>query len=596
MFFSCICQLFVLPLQKNIYINITMYELEVGTLLKRGDYKIVKKLGQGGFGITYLAEHTMLGSKVAVKEFFMKDFCNRDEATSHVSIGSQGSTESVERYREKFLKEARNIARLKHPHIVRVTDVFEENGTAYYVMEYAEGGSLSAKVKSMGYMPLPMAINYIKQVASALDYIHRNGMNHLDVKPANVMLNENDDAVLIDFGLSKQYDASNGGQTSSTPVGISEGYAPLEQYKQGGVSSFSPETDIYSLGATLYTLLTGVIPPTATDIYEDDLPIEPLKKKGVPQAVINVIVKAMEPRKKKRLNSASEFILMLEKAPSTADESTKIVADEATVIPAGRDEATVMPSGTNEATIMPSGVSEATVMPAGRNEATIITSSQVVSDSSEPSTDEDAPSFFEQYKKHILGGAAAVLILVIGFAMFNRSGDANSDSTSVVESMNTTQEPDTSMMVDGEPVVAQSYESSSDNSTTSEEPAEAKEEKREVKEEKQEVKEEKREVREERQEVREPEPEPEPKHRSAGHGTDFSWLSQRRCTYNDIAGCSSWELCVLRNSMYARHGRKFKRADLRAYFSQFSWYQPLYDEVELTSIEQANVAFIKRYE
>lgn len=83
---------------------------------------------------------------------------------------------------------------------------------------------------------------------------------------------------------------------------------------------------------------------------------------------------------------------------------------------------------------------------------------------------------------------------------------------------------------------------------------------------------------------------------SSAYGTDFDWLSERHCTYNDIAGLSAWDLCVLRNSIYARHGRKFKRADLRNYFSQFSWYNPRYSEVKLTSLESQNVAFIKSYE
>ena len=98
-------------------------------------------------------------------------------------------------------------------------------------------------------------------------------MNHLDVKPANIMLNEKDEAVLIDFGLSKQYDAVTGNQTSTTPVGISDGYAPMEQYKPGGVCEFSPQTDIYSLGATFFKLLTGTTPPSASDVNEDGVPV-----------------------------------------------------------------------------------------------------------------------------------------------------------------------------------------------------------------------------------------------------------------------------------------------------------------------------------
>ena len=230
-----------------------MKGLKQGTLLQGGRYIIEKVLGQGGFGITYLGVQQALDAKVAIKEFFMKEHCNRDAETLQVTVGSEGSREMVERFRQKFIKEARNIYRLKHKHIIPVIDIFEENGTAYYVMEHLSGGSLSDKVKD-GAIPEADAVRYISQVASALDFVHSKHMMHLDVKPANILLDESDEAVLVDFGLAKQYDET-GNQTSTTPVGISHGYAPMEQYRRGGVGTFSPATDIYSLGATLYKLV-----------------------------------------------------------------------------------------------------------------------------------------------------------------------------------------------------------------------------------------------------------------------------------------------------------------------------------------------------
>ena len=311
-----------------------MQTLQPNTLLQGGRYKIIKTLGQGGFGITYLALQRGLERQVAVKEFFMKDCCERHESTSHVTLGTAGMREQVSRFREKFLKEARNIAKLNHPNIVRIIDVFEENGTAYYVMEYAEGGSLADKVRAEGHLSEAVATRYIKQVADALCYIHQRKMNHLDVKPGNIMLNENDDAVLIDFGLAKQYDAVTGGQTSTSPVGISDGYAPMEQYKQGGVGSFTPETDIYALGATFFKLLTGVTPPSASDVMEDGVPISELEKRGVSPKVIDLITHAMEPKKKDRIHSAAEFLQGLagghgEVTHLSQHESTRV--DETTV-------------------------------------------------------------------------------------------------------------------------------------------------------------------------------------------------------------------------------------------------------------------------
>lgn len=308
-----------------------MQTLQENTILQGGKYTIISILGQGGFGITYLGVQSGLDRKVAIKEFFIREMCERDDSTNHVTLGTEGSRETVDMYRQKFLKEARSIAQLNHPNIVRIIDVFEENGTAYYVMEYAEGGSLKDKVKENGSLSEAVATRYIIQVAEALDYIHQRNMNHLDVKPGNIMLNEKDETLLIDFGLSKQYDASSGSQTSSTPVGISEGYAPMEQYKKGGVSVFSPETDIYALGATFFNLLTGLTPPSASDVYEDGIPVKELESKGVSRKAIGVICQAMAGRKKDRLKSAQAFINALSKS-NKAKAKTNVKDKDTTVI------------------------------------------------------------------------------------------------------------------------------------------------------------------------------------------------------------------------------------------------------------------------
>lgn len=264
----------------------------------------------------------------------MKDLCERAEDSCRVTLGTKGSHEMVSKFRSKFLKEARNIAKLKHQHIVRIIDVFEENGTAYYVMEYAENGSLADKLKAKLYLPEAEATRYILQVASALDYIHQQKITHLDIKPANIMLNENDDVVLIDFGLSKQYDAETGEQTSTTPVGISEGYAPMEQYNKGGVGTFSPATDVYSLGATYLKLLTGVTPPSAIELISGDKTLPPLPER-ISKHVGECIKKAMTPQRSKRMQSVAEFMQMLgceEKASPVAVVQQKIEQEEATKI------------------------------------------------------------------------------------------------------------------------------------------------------------------------------------------------------------------------------------------------------------------------
>ena len=236
--------------------------LQPGTPLQGGKYVIKQVLGQGGFGITYLAEQVSLGRDVAIKEFFMKDGCLRDDTSLHVTVPSTGSAAQVEQYRNKFLKEARTLAGLEHPHIVRVIDVFEENGTVYYSMSYLPNGSLKSRVKSGGKLTEAEALRYVGQVANALKYMHDRNLCHYDVKPDNILLDVNDNAVLIDFGISKNYDAQ-GKETSTTPIGLSEGFAPIEQYQ--GINDFSPASDVYALGATLYYLLEGQRPPTAID-------------------------------------------------------------------------------------------------------------------------------------------------------------------------------------------------------------------------------------------------------------------------------------------------------------------------------------------
>lgn len=299
-------------------------ELIQGTLLQGGKYRIEQVIGKGGFGITYLAEQPMLERKVCIKEFFFKDYCEREESTSHVTLGTKSNKELVERFRRKFLKEAQVISKLHHDHIVQIHDIFEENSTAYYVMDYVDGESLDDKIKREGYLSEPQALAYIKDVASALAYIHSKSINHLDIKPGNIMLRREDQRILlIDFGVSKRYDEETSEGTTTTPVGISHGYSPVEQYRRNGVQSFSPQSDVYSLAATLYKLLTGVTPPEAIEIQDEGLPLAPLRGKNVSESTITAIVNAMKLRTQ-RTQSIGAFIADLD-----AQDEVTIIVDQA---------------------------------------------------------------------------------------------------------------------------------------------------------------------------------------------------------------------------------------------------------------------------
>lgn len=290
--------------------------LKPGTTLRDNCYRIEKILGQGGFGITYLAMDLSLDRKVAIKEFFPKDYCDREGDTSHVTLGTKNTALFVNKLKTKFLKEAKNIAKFDNPGIIKIHAAFEENNTAYYVMDFIEGESLSAMVKRYGPLTENVAVDYICQVGKALEYVHSRHINHLDVKPANIMVRKSDNKpILIDFGLSKQYD-SEGNQTSTTPTGISHGYAPMEQYNDGGVKDFSPKTDLYSLAATLYYLLSGIVPPQATILVDEELTFP----SEIPAHLVAPIAKAMSTARRDRQDTIGDFL----DAICSKDDATEI--------------------------------------------------------------------------------------------------------------------------------------------------------------------------------------------------------------------------------------------------------------------------------
>ena len=310
--------------------------LSLGTFLQGNSYTytIQKVLGQGSFGITYLAttcvkvfgalgelETTM---QVAIKEFFMRDINGREENT--VTSGSKGGIYA--NYKKKFAREAENLSKLKHPHIVKVLEYFEANNTVYYTMEYMEGGSLDDYIKQKNGLPEAEAIKYARQIGEALSYMHAHKMLHLDLKPGNVMLRKNGDAVLIDFGLSKQYDEEGRPETSTSVGGGTPGYAPIEQSDYHEGKSFPVTMDVYALGATLFKMLTGVRPLEASTILNDGFPAYELQQRKVSDSLIAFVAQSMSPMKKDRPQSMKEFLMSLDKK----DVEEDVLSQEDTVI------------------------------------------------------------------------------------------------------------------------------------------------------------------------------------------------------------------------------------------------------------------------
>lgn len=295
--------------------------LSKGSLLKgtSNDYIVKSVLGQGSFGITYLAyvRHKDSSAKsantlVAIKEFYMKDINGREG--SAVTASSQEGL--FDKYRNKFANESKLIHSLSHPGIVKILDCFEGNNTFYYVMEYVEGGSLNDYIEVCGQIPEEESLRYVRNVGEALEHMHKHNMAHLDVKPSNIMITKNGRAVLIDFGLSKQYD-ENGIPESSTSIGGgTPGYAPIEQATFHTSPDLPVTMDVYALGATLFKMLTGTRPPEASSVLNEGFPAGELLRYNVSANTVRCIEKAMAPMRKSRYQNISSFINDL------ADEST----------------------------------------------------------------------------------------------------------------------------------------------------------------------------------------------------------------------------------------------------------------------------------
>lgn len=302
-------------------------------MLQGGKYRILRVLGQGGFGITYLARHEILHTEVAIKELFLNaqgTFCTRNPENR--TVVPHFEPERFEEFREKFTAEARTVARLKGiPGLVQVLDIFNENDTAYFVMEYVEGPSLKNFVESRGPFGTDEAVSFIVKLLEGLAKVHQKGVLHRDINPNNILVGHDGGPVLIDFGISREYEEETTlTQTTFRTPGYSAPEQAVLKARRG------PFTDIYGVGATLFFMLTGRRPQTADEAdLEGPLSLRGLNPKVTPE-LESVVMKAMNRRPDERYQNADEMkkalltvtLSTVFAQPQVQDDVTRLDEDE----------------------------------------------------------------------------------------------------------------------------------------------------------------------------------------------------------------------------------------------------------------------------
>lgn len=318
--------------------------------LQNGKYRITHAIGQGGFGITYKGVwytevKGALGTvqtevPICIKEYFFKDYCYREPDSLAVKVHSETGKTLFHKFKEKLIKEAKILSDVHHPHIVNVLEVFEEHNTAYIAMEYIPGCSLKYMMEKEGVLPEKKVLRYIHQIGEALDFVHEKNILHLDIKPSNILIDSLGNARLIDFGVSKRYDIEQQ-ETSTTLLTLSKGFAAIEQYDDEGIINFSPCPDIYSLGATMYNLLTGKI-PTESILRATRPLLSPSEfNQNLSSKTEAVILKAMQIIPEDRFHTIKEMMEALD-VPTEEDckneweeDGSQEEEDETTVIGVG---------------------------------------------------------------------------------------------------------------------------------------------------------------------------------------------------------------------------------------------------------------------
>lgn len=296
-----------------------IHQLPAGTVLKE-QYLVGRVLGQGGFGITYLAWDLYLDTPVAVKEYYPTGVVMREcSVTTNVSICTDEGEARFRNCRERFLREAKMLARFSQtPEIVQVRNFFLANNTAYIVMEYVEGTTLKEYVKQNGgRLSMEKTMSILSPIMKALDMVHKAGVIHRDISPDNIMLLPNGGVKLLDFGAVRDMTSAS----ISTEAILKQGFAPIEQYQKRG--SLGPWTDVYAISATIYYCITGEIPLDSPDrlLSYEDLDLEK-KLPELPENQRRALEDGMQLRSENRTQSVEELYRALSAAPMAASKPT----------------------------------------------------------------------------------------------------------------------------------------------------------------------------------------------------------------------------------------------------------------------------------
>jgi serine/threonine protein kinase len=300
------------------------------------DYEIESILGHGGFGITYKARDLSLGSDVAIKEYLPQELAIRDRENLTVSPKSAGDADSYRWGLERFLEEARTLARFKHPNIVRVVRYLQANNTGYTVMDFEEGKTLAHHLLSQaGPMTEQALIDVFMPIMDGLREVHALGLLHRDIKPGNIYLRRNGSPMLIDFGAARQ---AVGERSKSLSVIVTQGYAPLEQYSSRGKQG--PWSDIYALGASMHRCISGAEPVEASvrltammDQEPDPLPPAVEIGRGrYSEALLQAIDWSLQVRAQERPQSVEDFqrAILGVAAPPVTSPGTRLIVPQAT--------------------------------------------------------------------------------------------------------------------------------------------------------------------------------------------------------------------------------------------------------------------------